>query len=345
MTTTVLPDLGLKPDRDVLALVANLAAAHLGRAVRSDAANARRVLAAHGVWTLGVAEAVGGGGADHPTTAYTLAEIAAAWPSVALACAHAHAGAAAVAEATSSGLDLAEVHEQGRPLAVLDAVDGRIDTIRETGRTWIAAPRIDVTGEADLVIAFADEIAVVPAAAVRFSRPVRTTGLRGAHTVSVGAWVEPRHWCGDAALSVQLRTRLHSGIAAVAAGIAGAAAAYSRRYAHDRVQFGAPLTAIPTVREALVEQENATMTALLHACARTTTPHDLLTTHRALDAAVESATCAVQILGGYGYLAEHPVEEYLRDAISLRAAADAAWSRASAAVTWATPDRRYVGAH
>lgn len=334
--TTALPCLDHAPDRDVLALVADLAQAHLAREARSDAATARRVLATHGVWTLGVAESAGGGGADDITTAYTLAVLGAAWPAVAHACAHAHAGTTAIALAADSGIDTAQVHEQGRPIAVLDAVHGRIASVPSGSRIRVTAPRIAVTGEADLVIAFADGAAVIPASEVRFSAPVRTTGLAGAHAVSVAAWVEPRHRGGSADTSAAIRSRLYRGVAAVAAGIAATASAYARRYATQRAQFGGPLTAIPSIRETLLEQEDAAVSALLHASAPATPLDGLLGAHHALDTAIESATRAVQILGGYGYLTEHPVEEYLRDAISLRACADVAWARADAARAWAS---------
>jgi hypothetical protein len=42
----------------------------------------------------------------------------------------------------------------------------------------------------------------------------------------------------------------------------------------------------------------------------------------ACDRAIEVAAAALQSFGGYGYLAEYPAERYLRDAVSLRAAAD-----------------------
>ncbi|WP_147965832.1 acyl-CoA dehydrogenase family protein [Streptomyces malaysiensis] len=44
----------------------------------------------------------------------------------------------------------------------------------------------------------------------------------------------------------------------------------------------------------------------------------------ACDAAVDVAAAAPQVHGGYGHLKEYPAEHHVRDAVSLRAAVDAA---------------------
>src|SRR5487761_1259426 len=51
-----------------------------------------------GVWTLGVAEKRGGGGADQATTSVALAQIGRSWPALGLAAAQAHAAAELLAE-------------------------------------------------------------------------------------------------------------------------------------------------------------------------------------------------------------------------------------------------------
>ncbi|MET0885541.1 MAG: acyl-CoA dehydrogenase family protein, partial [Mycetocola sp.] len=49
----------------------------------------------------------------------------------------------------------------------------------------------------------------------------------------------------------------------------------------------------------------------------------------ACDAAIDVASAALQVHGGYGYLKEYSPERLLRDAVSLRGAS-AAWGHSSA---------------
>jgi alkylation response protein AidB-like acyl-CoA dehydrogenase len=103
--------------------------------------------------------------------------------------------------------------------------------------------------------------------------------------------------------------------------VAQAALAYSS----SRVQFGAPLTELPTVRGSLSRQAGAARSLLTTVVAQGLDDPTAAaaTLDRVCDETVDVAAAAVQAHGGYGYMAEYAVEGLLRDAVSLRAAARA----------------------
>jgi alkylation response protein AidB-like acyl-CoA dehydrogenase len=129
------------------------------------------------------------------------------------------------------------------------------------------------------------------------------------------------------------RIRLRLGAAAVAVGIAEAAAEAALAYSGQRVQFGAPLTALPVVRDALLSASSAVATTWRQVlrprdCSPWQAAAVLIT---ACELAIDTCAHAVQAHGGYGYLSEYQVEGMLRDAVSLRAACDVVTGRRSAA--------------
>ena len=123
----------------------------------------------------------------------------------------------------------------------------------------------------------------------------------------------------------EVRARLRLSGAAIAAGIALEAAKRGATYARARIQFGAPLTALPTVRAALFEQAHKATDALTLALCTAPTPWRAAAALAGnCERAISVAASAVQTHGGYGYLVEYEVERLLRDAVSLRAATAAA---------------------
>jgi alkylation response protein AidB-like acyl-CoA dehydrogenase len=293
----------------------------------------RRRLAELGLWTLGVGAAAGGGGADPALVATALAGLGHRWAALGWASVQAHAAAEALAgDRTGAHTDLvAAIHAGDAPVAVVDAaspavglVDGRPERV----------DRIDAAGLPATVLVLGEEGRgwLVPAEALD-AEEVRRTGLQGARTAAVRVTAPERVTALDGLDDAALRVRLRLGAAAVAAGLAGAAADAAVGYSAERSQFGAPLTALPTVRESLLASSGAAATVLrsiLHPA-----PPSPWQATALLDAATEAAvdTCAraVQAHGGYGYLAEYPVERLLRDAVSLRAACDVATGRRSSA--------------
>ena len=112
------------------------------------------------------------------------------------------------------------------------------------------------------------------------------------------------------------------GIAAQGLGIAQAAFDVARDYAKERVQFGKPIADLQAIQFMLADMATRIDCArlLVYRAARMR-DMDLpyakeasMAKMYATDTAMEVATNAVQILGGYGYCKDYPVERYMRDA-------------------------------
>ncbi|GLI04264.1 butyryl-CoA dehydrogenase [Paenibacillus tyrfis] len=112
------------------------------------------------------------------------------------------------------------------------------------------------------------------------------------------------------------------GLAALAAGITQGALKASLAYAKERTQFGKPIARHQAVAFMLAEMSAAAEASSLLARQAAWNEDKGLAyagpSARALafatEAAMESTTNAVQILGGYGYMKEYRVERYMRDA-------------------------------
>ncbi|MGY1986799.1 acyl-CoA dehydrogenase family protein [Blastococcus sp. SYSU DS0669] len=321
----------------VLDLVDDLAADRLARVGDDrpdDVDAARRVLAEQGLWTLGAAESDGGGGAPAATMLVALARLAGTWPALAWASVQAHAAAPVLAAGRLPAL-LDGLHD-GAPVAVAVADPGSVTLAG--GRLTGALDRIDPAGREPRLVVLLDAgtAVLVPPEGITFGAPVARTGLDGALTVGVGldARVPDDHVLRGPQAG-RARTLLDAGAAAVAAGIAEAAAAAALGYSADRVQFGAPLTELPTVRAALAAQAATARTLLVSAVTADLDRPDAVAAALlpACDAALDVAAAAVQSHGGYGYMTEYPVEGLLRDAVSLRAACGAVEAARTAART------------
>jgi alkylation response protein AidB-like acyl-CoA dehydrogenase len=123
------------------------------------------------------------------------------------------------------------------------------------------------------------------------------------------------------ALGTLERTRL--GAAAQAVGIAQGATDYARQYASERVTFGKPINEHQAISFKLADMETGTAAArelLYKACALADRSDKLLGKYSSMaklfasDNAMRVTVEAVQVLGGYGYVTEYPVERYMRDA-------------------------------
>jgi alkylation response protein AidB-like acyl-CoA dehydrogenase len=123
------------------------------------------------------------------------------------------------------------------------------------------------------------------------------------------------------AMSTLDRSRL--GVAAQAVGIAQGATDYAADYAKERRQFGKPIAAFQGIQFKLADMESKTAAArelLYRACAKVDAgeadmgKYSSMAKLFASDTAMWVTTEAVQVLGGYGYVAEYPVERMMRDA-------------------------------
>jgi alkylation response protein AidB-like acyl-CoA dehydrogenase len=124
---------------------------------------------------------------------------------------------------------------------------------------------------------------------------------------------------------VAMATLDHSrlGVAAQALGIAQGATDYAVAYARERRQFGQPIASFQAIAFKLADMETgcaAGRELLYKACAKVDRHEPDLGRYSAMaklfcsDMAMRVTVEAVQVLGGYGYVKEYPVERFLRDA-------------------------------
>jgi acyl-CoA dehydrogenase len=123
------------------------------------------------------------------------------------------------------------------------------------------------------------------------------------------------------ALGTLERTRLST--AAQAVGIAQGATDYALSYARERITFGKPILEHQAIQLKLADMETRTAAArelLYKACAMADRNEPGLAKHSSMaklfasDTAMAVTVDAVQVLGGYGYVTEYPVERMMRDA-------------------------------
>jgi alkylation response protein AidB-like acyl-CoA dehydrogenase len=117
------------------------------------------------------------------------------------------------------------------------------------------------------------------------------------------------------------RSRL--GVASQALGIAQGATDYAAAYARERRQFGQPINSFQAIQFKLADMETQCAAArelLYQASAKVDRGDADLGKYSAMaklfcsDVAMKVTVEAVQVLGGYGYVKEYPVERMLRDA-------------------------------
>jgi len=123
------------------------------------------------------------------------------------------------------------------------------------------------------------------------------------------------------ALGTLERTRL--GAAAQAVGIAQGATDYAVQYAKERTAFGKPIIELQGLQFKLADMQTRTAAArelLYKACAKMDrgesdkAMYSSMAKLFASDTAMYVTVEAVQVLGGYGYVTEYPVERMMRDA-------------------------------
>jgi alkylation response protein AidB-like acyl-CoA dehydrogenase len=126
-------------------------------------------------------------------------------------------------------------------------------------------------------------------------------------------------------MNVALGTLDHSrlGVAAQAVGIAQGATDHAAAYARERRQFGQAIAEFQGIQFKLADMETRTAAArelLYRACAKIDRgeadagKYSAMAKLFASDTAMAVTVEAVQVLGGYGYVNEYPVERYMRDA-------------------------------
>jgi alkylation response protein AidB-like acyl-CoA dehydrogenase len=113
------------------------------------------------------------------------------------------------------------------------------------------------------------------------------------------------------------------GAAAQALGIAQGATDYAAAYARERRQFGQPINSFQGIQFKLADMETrcaAGRELLYQACAKVDRGDADVGKYTAMaklfcsDTAMAVTPEAIQVLGGYGYVKEYPVERMMRDA-------------------------------
>lgn len=124
-----------------------------------------------------------------------------------------------------------------------------------------------------------------------------------------------------AAMKTLDRTR--PGVASQALGIAQGAFDAALKYSRERVQFGQTISSFQAVQHMLADmaiQIEASRALVYQTCrhidsgAKDISRESAMCKVLASDTAMKVTTDAVQIMGGYGYMKEYPVEKMMRDA-------------------------------
>jgi alkylation response protein AidB-like acyl-CoA dehydrogenase len=223
--------------------------------------------------------------------------------------------------------------EAGSDAAAIQTTAGRVDGgYRLSGhKQWLTNGRI---AGAAIVFACAPEgvtayIVPTDAEGVSFGKHARKMGVISAttddmHLENVFVPEEDRLGEEGNGLTVALGTLDFGriGIAAQALGIAEAAFRYASNYAAERTTFGKPIAEHQAIAFKLADMQTKIRAArlLVHEAAwmkdrgMRVTEAGARAKLYASQVANEVTYEAVQVLGGYGYMKDHPVERYYRDA-------------------------------
>ena len=155
-------------------------------------------------------------------------------------------------------------------------------------------------------------------------------GIRGSPTVElnfVDARVPAANLLGPEGegfkIAMKVLDKSRPGIAAQALGIAQGALDYATGYAKERMAFGKPISQLQGIQFMLADMRTEVEAArlLLYEAARKcdegapdVTEFSAMAKLKCGDVAMSVTTDAVQVLGGFGYSTEYPVERMMRDA-------------------------------
>ncbi len=154
-------------------------------------------------------------------------------------------------------------------------------------------------------------------------------GQRASNTATItfnGTEVHERYLLGEEnkgfKLAMMTLDRTRPGVAAMATGIARSAFEFARDYSKERVQFGVPIAMHQAIQFLVADMATkvhlsrlATWnSAVLLDQGKRNTLESSHAKRFASDSAMEVATDAVQVYGGYGFIKEYPVEKLMRDA-------------------------------
>jgi alkylation response protein AidB-like acyl-CoA dehydrogenase len=163
-----------------------------------------------------------------------------------------------------------------------------------------------------------------------FGKKENKMGIRASHTCELifdGVEVTKDHLLGGVGrgffLAMENFDHSRPGVGAQALGIAQGAYDEAIRYAKNRIQFGEPIVSQQGIKFMLADMATQIEAArcLIYQTARTIdsgakkfSKESSMAKMFASDMAMKVTTDAVQILGGYGYMKDYPVEKMMRDA-------------------------------
>jgi alkylation response protein AidB-like acyl-CoA dehydrogenase len=113
------------------------------------------------------------------------------------------------------------------------------------------------------------------------------------------------------------------GVGAQALGIAAGALEDAVKYSRERIQFGAPISSFQAIQHMLADMATQieAARALMYATARTIdsgekrfSKESAMSKLFCSDVAMKVTVDAIQVMGGYGYMREYPMEKRMRDA-------------------------------
>ncbi len=163
-----------------------------------------------------------------------------------------------------------------------------------------------------------------------FGKREEKIGMRGAVTTDVifeNCRVPHENLLGKEGegwkIAIDTLNRSKPAIGALAVGIAQGAIDFAVHYANERIQFGKPISSFQAIQFMIADmatQVEAARAVVFKAASqmdgKTEDTEKLATISRifASEVAMKVTTDAVQILGGYGYMRDYPVERMMREA-------------------------------
>ncbi len=164
----------------------------------------------------------------------------------------------------------------------------------------------------------------------RFGKKEDKMGIRASHTAELifeNVEVPKENVLGGIGRGffIAMKNFDHSrpGVGAQALGIAQGALDEALYYAKQRIQFGEPIVAQQGIKFMLADMatEIEAARALIYSTARMIdageqkcSKESAMSKYFASDVAMKVTTDAIQIMGGYGYMKDYPVEKMMRDA-------------------------------
>ena len=163
-----------------------------------------------------------------------------------------------------------------------------------------------------------------------FGKREEKIGMRGCVTTDVifeNCRISQKNLLGEEGegwkIAMDTLTMSRPAIGAQAVGIAQGALDFAIRYANERIQFGKPISSFQAIQFMIADMATRVEAAraLVYKAAaqieeklEDTEKLSAISKYFASEIAMEVTTNAVQILGGYGYMKDYPVERMMRDA-------------------------------